>query len=473
MSFGVRFYTFSKRVNSTDRPDSSMGHDYLMCNIKEPSGLVNPTIVVDLPAGTSPALYNYCYITQFERFYYIDDWTNERGLWVAALTCDVLASWKTYIGAEPLYVLRASNDHNGEIIDTYYPATTEEIIQVTEGRDIFVHDMGTGTYVVGIINDDSQGGTGAVTYYAFNQYNFQRAIHSLLGGVGWMDITSIENNLQKAIFNPLQYIASVQYFPMAYSGGTWVQSINLGWWDGVLESSSSTTELARRVDTRNPVVSMTVEFALTHHPQISRGEYLDFAPFCNIWLDFQPFGLIPLDVSQVRANNNGILRCAVDVDMLSGVASMRITNTVSSGIAIIDHIQAKVSFDVPIAQIAVGSDGLGSAVGGFGSAAAGSKAGAALGIVSAVAGLMVPKCGQVGSYSGAQSMLKGAPQLLTQYFSVVDEDNAHNGRPLCEVRTPASLGGYMVVERGDVHAPATGAELSTIKGYLESGFYYE
>lgn len=474
MSFGCNLYSFAKRQNSTAIPTlDTTESEHFEIDVKEPFSIMNPQLVFEFEPGYNPTNYNYAYIAQWERRYRITDWTNERGLWVATCDVDVLGTWRRQIGATPLYVLRAENDFNGEIVDTYYPATQDEVIQVATGNDLFTHDMTTGTYVVGIINDDSLGGTGAVTYYAFNQYNFQRAMHSLLDGVSWMNIASIENNLQKAIFNPLQYIASVQYFPMSYTGGVWVDSINLGWWDSVLTSASAGTELARRIDTRDPVVSMTLEFALSHHPQISRGSYLDYSPYCNMWLDLQPFGLIPLDVSQVRANNNGIIRCAIDVDMLSGVGSLRITNTVPSGIAIIDHVQAKVSFDVPIAQISVGSDGLGSAVGGFGSAAAGSKVGAVLGIASAVAGLMVPKCGQVGSYTGAQSMLKGAPQLLTQYYTIVDEDNAHNGRPLCEVRTPASLGGYMIVEKGDVSAPATGPELERIKEYLEGGFYYE
>lgn len=288
-----------------------------------------------------------------------------------------------------------------------------------------------------------------------------------------MNIASIENNLTKAIFNPLQYIASVQYFPFEYTGGTWVSNINLGWWDGVLKGATATEEIARRIDSTNPIVTFVARFDLDHHPQVSRGSYLDFSPYCNMWLDFQPFGVIPLDVSQVRAGGNSTLRCIVDVDMLSGVASMRIISTVEGSTGIIDHVQAKVSFDVPLAQLSMGSDGLGSAVGGFGSAAAGSKAGAALGIVSAIAGLMIPKCGQVGSYSGALSLLKGTPQLTTQYYTIVDEDNAHNGRPLCEVRTPASLGGFIQVERGDVAAPATSAELQEIKSFLEGGFYYE
>ena len=481
MSFRVRFYTFSKRVNSTDRPSADMGHAYLDCNIKEPSGLVNPTIVVDLPAGTSPALYNYCYITQFERFYYVDDWTNERGLWVASLTCDVLASWKDYIGTEELYILRASEDSNGEITDTLYPATTDDVLNTVVANDIFTDDVEDGSFIVGIVSEDVQG-MGAVTYYAFEREQFARSLSYLLQRMDWLDISTVEDNLVKAIFNPMQYIASCHWVPFKVTRGVSVNKISIGWWKDCLQAMDSSTppavapdiELAKRIDMSNPVQTFTSRFTLSHHPQVSRGSYLDYAPYCNMTLFYQPFGVIPLDVSQVRANGASTLFAIIDCDLMSGEARLRLVSSMGESVGLIDDVKAKVAFDVPLAQISTDMGAaLGSALGSVGTAIGGNWLGAGAGIASAIAQATIPKCGQVGSYSGALSLYKGQPQLTTQYFRIVDEDNEHNGRPLCEVRTPASLGGFMRVERGDVHAPATGAELSSIKGYLEAGFYYE
>lgn len=464
-----------------------MGHAYLDCNIKEPSGLVNPTIVVDLPSGTSPALYNYCYITQFERFYYVDDWTNERGLWVASLTCDVLASWKDYIGSEDLYILRASEDSNGEITDTLYPATTGHTVEDLRIRDLFTHNIDNGTFVVGIISDDPNG-LGAVTYYAFEREQFALALARMLESTDWLDIDSVETGLQKAIFNPIQYIASCQWFPFRYTGGTEVRAIRLGWWDNSLLASrmvggrvepvtDGSVVLARRIDPTNPLKVERIEsIRMSHHPQISRGSYLDYAPYCNMTLIFQPFGVLPLNVGSLRANGADTFELDVITDMCSGVSLLQIYNynRYESTWDIVDEVSAKVSYDIPIAQISTDFMGaLGSASNAVGSAVSGNWLGAGLGIASTIAAAAVPKVGQMGSYTGALSLLRGAPTLTTEYIQIVDEDNEHNGRPLCEVRTPASLGGFMRVERGDVHAPATGAELASIKGYLEAGFYYE
>ena len=481
MSFAVRFYTFSKRENSTGRPNDSMGHERLFCNIKEPCSLINPQIVASLPAGESPALYNYCYIPQFQRHYFVQEWTNERGQWVAHLKCDVLASWKEYIGAESLYVLRAANDSNGSITDTLYPATTDDILNTVTANDIFTDDVEDGTFIVGIISKDVQG-MGAVTYYAFEREQFARSLAYLLQQVDWLNITSVETNLVKAIFNPMQYIASCHWVPFKVTGGVSVNKISIGWWDDCLQAMDSTNpptpasdiELAKRLDVSSPVQTFTSRFTLTEHPQVARGSYLNFAPYCNMTLFYQPFGVIPLDVSQVRANGATTLFAIIDCDLMSGVARLRLVSALGQSVGLIDDVQAKVSFDVPLAQISTDMGAaLGSAAGAVGTAIGGNWLGAGVGIVSAIAQALIPKCGQVGSYSGALSMYKGQPQLTTQYFRIVDEDNAHNGRPLCELRTPASLGGFMQVERGDVHAPASAAELAEIKGYLESGFYYE
>ena len=55
----------------------------------------------------------------------------------------------------------------------------------------------------------------------------------------------------------------------------------------------------------------------------------------------------------------------------------------------------------------------------------------------------------------------------------VDDDNTHNGRPLCDVRQISSLSGYMIIQDGDVTIAGTATEDSKIRNYLEAGFYYE
>lgn len=484
MSFGCNLYSFAKRQNSTAIPTlDTTESEHFEIDVKEPFSIMNPQLVFEFEPGYNPTIYNYAYIAQWERRYRITDWTNERGLWVATCDVDVLGTYRRQIGATPLYVLRAANASDGALTDTLYPAKTSDILRTATGQKIFTTDIEQGCFVVGVISDDADG-YGAVTYYALERQQFAWSMSYLLSKVDWLNINSIEDNLQKAIFNPLQYIASCQFFPFKITNGTSVNRINIGWWEDSLQAQimgpegpqpePQDTELGKRINANNPVQSFTLNFPLDNHPQISRGSYLNFAPYCNMTLYLQPFGVIPIDVSGARADGATMINVVIDVDCMSGIATATIGHISGGNIYAVDQITAKVSFDIPLAQISTDMAGAaGAAVGSLGSALTGNWLGASVGIASAVASAMIPKVGQVGSYTGALSEYFRPPVLVTQYFEIADEDNEHNGRPLCQVRTPASLGGFMRVERGDISAPATGPELERIKGYLESGFYYE
>ena len=85
---------------------------------------------------------------------------------------------------------------------------------------------------------------------------------------------------------------------------------------------------------------------------------------------------------------------------------------------------------------------------------------------------LIPRVNSIGS-GGAYAHFMDPPRLDVQFFEVVDDDITQNGRPLCQLKTPASLGGYMKIQDGDVAIPGTAIEGKTIRDYLEGGFYYE
>lgn len=63
-------------------------------NLRDESGIVNPVIMVK---SKNPSSYNYCYIPEFKRYYFINEMVSVRnGLWRLSLHCDVLESFKAY-----------------------------------------------------------------------------------------------------------------------------------------------------------------------------------------------------------------------------------------------------------------------------------------------------------------------------------------------------------------------------------------
>jgi hypothetical protein len=118
-------------------------------------------------------------------------------------------------------------------------------------------------------------------------------------------------------------------------------------------------------------------------------------------------------------------------------------------------------------------DNLASGASSYVEAATGSPL-AIAGTVSSITRLFEPHMSVIGNYGGFIDMQIGAVFLVGIFRDVTADDNDHQGRPLMAVRKPLALGGYMKVLDGTVEdVIATREELRAIRGYLESGFYYE
>ena len=117
---------------------------------------------------------------------------------------------------------------------------------------------------------------------------------------------------------------------------------------------------------------------------------------------------------------------------------------------------------------------LGAVTGAIGGVATGNInaiSGVATGIGNAIEALM-PRAQTVGT-TGSFVANRGDFRLDHQFFRPVNDDNTHNGRPLCEVRQINSLSGYMLIQDGDVTINGTATEDAKVREYLETGFYYE
>ena len=72
MGFTVKLYTFSKRDNSTKGPLGTAGSEF-SCVLKSGSGIMRPTLTFDFGRASDPSQYNYAYISDFDRYYFIED----------------------------------------------------------------------------------------------------------------------------------------------------------------------------------------------------------------------------------------------------------------------------------------------------------------------------------------------------------------------------------------------------------------
>ena len=78
--------------------------------LREGCEVVNPTIIVE---GDNLSDYNYMYIPEFHRYYFITGITSiKKGLWQIDGHCDVLESYKEQIKAQKAVVERQENKYN-------------------------------------------------------------------------------------------------------------------------------------------------------------------------------------------------------------------------------------------------------------------------------------------------------------------------------------------------------------------------
>lgn len=475
MSITVNFTSFSKRPNSTARPSGGRAFTVVL---KSPSGVTNPEI--ELAYSGNPSEWNYAHIPSFGRYYFVTEWTYSNGVWIAQLSVDVLASWKTYIGQSSQYILRCSAEFNGDVLDTLYPTKADIVNHSTNSGFRWATSLTSGRYVVGIINGDS-GGVGAVKYYVFTQAQFNSLCSFLLSDISWLDLdfTEISEGLSKTLFNPFQYIASVMWFPFAVpTGGS--ANIKFGWWD----TSVSASHLPDR-----PLYSITATFALRDHPQKEeRGNYMNLNPYTRRTLEFRPFGSIPIDTMSIISSTT--ITAHIQVDLISGGGTMVVS---PDGSELHAFIMTHAQVGVPIQLAQIGRDYLATAVnalnpgadiigGVISGAKKGGPAGAVTGALTSIA----------SNASGIESTIKSAmPQLCTtggngsisdyffpptlhsQFLIAVDDSNANLGRPLCEERAISAIPGYILVHNADISAPCTSTETGMIKSWMEAGFFYE
>lgn len=325
MAIAAIFYRWAKETNSTLRPDAVTGDDKVTRNItlKAACSILNPTIVLKYDENsTNPTGYNYCYIADFKRYYWITNWAWANRAWVATLAVDVLATYKAEIGASEQYVLRASNAYDGSITDSTYPIKNNLSV---DNMDVSWSwsSYANGMFFVGIINKDASGIGGTVNYYAMTRAGLGSFAATLMTDPNtWLQIpaTEISNELAKALVNPLDYVVSVKWVPLAYndikSNLTAVTTITFGYY------SFGGVSGVYRINTI-AIEKTLSNVTIKKHPQAAaRGDFLNSDPYTSYILHFPPFGDIPLDTSIMVGATSLSFRVDMDIATTSAVLTV-------------------------------------------------------------------------------------------------------------------------------------------------------
>ena len=176
----IILYSFAKRVNSTAQPTGGIT---IQCKLKGGCSVLTPALILNL-ANTKG--YNYMYIAEFQRYYWIDSWNiNTDMLYEITSHVDVLASYKNDIGNSDLYVTRAQMSNDGYIVDSQYPMSAKIKKQVIyEPCDWDSTNFNVGCYVLGIISG-KDASVGSVAYYVLNSTQMNTLMTYLFANVDY------------------------------------------------------------------------------------------------------------------------------------------------------------------------------------------------------------------------------------------------------------------------------------------------
>lgn len=472
----LKLFQFAKRVNATSIPVDSTGTDYDVV-LKEDTGRENPSFLIDF--GDTPNMnYNYC---KFNGIYYFinDIILRHRNIYELVCSIDVLATYRNTILNSQQYVLRSASESDEKIIDVMYPCniahsyvkTNAYDSPTTSGTAYYPFASGGVSYVVGVVGY-SDYAIGSVTYYWMDQRDMTDLLSALMSNIDWLDISTEEmvEGVQKLIMDPAAYIVSCVALPFARIENPTMTTtvVRYGWYNLTV----TTQVLANFYTTK------TAYIKLPKHPKSStRGKYLNSAPYSRYSVEFEPFGVIPLDPCLLV--DTEYIKLEVRIDLITGDGELVIKDQDSAKNQIIAFATGRIGMNVQLSRvynnpIGVATSVVGGAVGMTASALTGNVAGI---ITSSTSGIMnslqsmFPQVEKVGVNGSKMIQYITNPLLHSDFVDVVDENNDHLGRPLCKTKTLSSLHGYCLCQNSAIAITGPETDADAIKNYLDTGVF--
>ena len=476
MSYNATLYSFKKRINSTKRPTGAEPQETFNCKLNNGSGLLEPEFIFDFRfiLVNEPQNFNYAYIQEFNRYYYINDWYYINGLWKCKMTVDVLASWKTEIGNTSSYVYRANTGYSfSDFIDNNYPYTTEhETVNAYSVNNPFKTNITEGSYVLAICGQG--GGTGGVTYIAMDPSEFTAFSSALFSSISWGSVTEISDGLLKALVNPLQYIQSVQWFPYgitAYTNAVLKHSLSFGFWN----FSVNYMELSPGAG--GTWITGTFTITPPRHPAYAtygREMYLPPATrYTAIVLPFGQWDIDPMDIV-----NCDYVEFTYIVDIITGQAFLLTGSHEFDGDSWhthwFDSRQGRIGVPIAINQTTQDLLGAATSVVAGGAAIASGGATAVLGTIGAVtsAAERIASKSSTNGGQGNTAFYNLIPRIIGEFLMPSVRNYIEYGVPVFTTLQLSTISGYIQC-KANFQGSCTESEERDINGYFESGFFYE
>ena len=188
----VKFYNHAKRSNSTKLPTEGT---LISCVLKDECSITSPVLELKI---TEKPNFNYAYIADFGRYYYVSDWQYYRGIWSCTLSVDVLTSWKSNILETKAQVLFSSSMYDLDVLDNRLAAIaryerkseTAPFMGALTGQNT----APSGTFALTALSNTSTWSTGATTTYFMTYQQMQVFARELVDATVWESLKQFFNN---------------------------------------------------------------------------------------------------------------------------------------------------------------------------------------------------------------------------------------------------------------------------------------
>ena len=148
----IIFYTCTAERNRVDKTSYLSKREDLTGTLRDSTSIVNTAVTVQLDSAPE---FNYAYIPEFKRYYFITDITAvSNKLWFISMTCDVLMTYRKAIRNCEGFIDRCENVYNLKIPDNKMVFENGEDIELTVIPNTYLHDteysfvlQGFGVYV--------------------------------------------------------------------------------------------------------------------------------------------------------------------------------------------------------------------------------------------------------------------------------------------------------------------------------------
>lgn len=478
----VRFYQFSKRNKSTKLPDN-VQYEEKDIVLKDKTSVTKPILLLQT---FNAAAYNYFYIVDWNRYYFISDAQFIENMWEVAGTEDYLASHKAAIGLMPANVLYAAGSTK-DIVDSRIPVKAT----VNYGHSTlnlgFTLSYANMRYILGITGKGSFG-----CYILENESDMSE----LLDGIdSWSSFITDNWTFTKQLFfggSASECLRSALGIPISFSKsshGT-LEALSLGSYP-CMDANDNPINGYKITD---PILDYggTITIPWIYNDWRNTSSYTDVCIYLPL------IGLLNMPATEVK-NEVGLI-----VDYKVNITSGDIAVEIHGSTTFKKYCTCSGNCAMPVAFGSTGIDtnkltqaavtGIGTiaavsaATGGIGSILAGIEGGALLGntVIGASLGATAMQTMQAlgGNASGSAGLGGGASCALdsTCYCFVVSKELSDSqanfapliGKPYMGVATIGSFTGFVQTDGFQFESAASySSERDMINRLLDSGIYYE